>query len=281
MQRIEFYDDFRLLLKEYYIEQKKRFPNFSYRYFCNKAGLKSPSHFREIIGGSRKLTSKMLDAFIKGMNLTETDARYFAALVGFNQSKNATEKQQLLMQIRGLKRKVRQALVSTDQYEYYSKWYNVIIRELACQFDWHDDYNLLAKSVIPTVRKSQAKASIEFLVKAGFLEKHSDGRYYQREPAITSGSEVSSLGIRAYNRFMAERAQKAIDEFPTTERDIQTLTVGISRDGYRLIKQEMQEFISRVVRIVDDDKKADMVYNVNVHLFPLSASTTNKQAGNE
>ena len=51
--------------------------------------------------------------------------------------------------------------------------------------------------------------------------------YIQSEPAITSGSEVCSLGFRNFNRIMAERAQKAIEEFPTSERDIQSLTVGI------------------------------------------------------
>jgi len=270
MKRIEFYDDFREYLKDYYLERKEKFPHFSYRYFCNKAGLKSPSHFREIISGSRKLTSKMLDAFIKGMGLTETDARYFTTLVSFNQTKNATQKQQFLMQLRGYKRKVKQSLVSTDQYEYYSKWYNVVIRELACQINWNDDYELLSKSVIPHIKKNEAKESVEFLLRAGFLEKRADGNYYQADPAITSGSEVSSLGIRSYNKFMANLAVDAIEEFPTTERDIQSVTIGISQDGYRLIKQEMQEFISRVVRIVDDDRHADQVYNVNVHLFPVS-----------
>jgi uncharacterized protein (TIGR02147 family) len=281
MQRIEFYDDFRLYLKDYYFEHKKRFPYFSYRYFCNKAGLKSPSHFREIINGSRKLTSKMLDAFIKGMQLTDTDARYFTSLISFNQSKNATEKQQLLMQLRGMKRKVKQALVTTDRYEYYSKWYNVIIRELACILEWNGDYERLAKAVVPSIRKKEAQESVEFLLRAGFLEKRKDGRYYQREPAITSGSEVSSMGIRAYNRFMAERACKAIDGFPTTERDMQTLTIGISGEGYRLIKQEMQEFVNRVVRIVDDDKKPERVYNINIHLFPMSAAEGKNEADDE
>jgi len=270
MQRIEFYDDFKDFLRDYYGDQKKRFPHFSYRYFCNKAGLTSPSHFREIISGKRKLTSKMLDAFIKGIGLTDTGAQYFTTLVGFNQSKNATQKQQLLLQLRGLKRKVEQALVSTDHYEFYSKWYNVIIRELACIIDWKDDYGLLAKSIIPPVKKNEARESVEFLLGAGFLEKRSDGRYYQREPAITSGPEVSSLGIRAYNAFMAERAHEAIEAFPPAERDIQTLTIGISNEGYRLVKQEMQEFIGRVVRIVDDDKNPEQVYNVNVHVFPMS-----------
>jgi uncharacterized protein (TIGR02147 family) len=277
MQRIEFYDDFKTYLHDYYQEQKRRFPHFSYRYFCTKAGLKSPSHFLEIITGKRKLTSKMLDAFIKGMALTDTDARYFTALVGFNQSRNSTQKQEFLLQMRGLKRKVKQALVSTDHYEYYSKWHNVIIRELACLLDWKDDYELLAKSIVPPIKKSEAGASVDFLLRAGFLEKRGKGRYAQANPAITSGPEVCSLGIRSYNRFMAERARQAIDEFPTTERDIQSLTIGISADGYRLIKQEMQEFLHRVVRIVDDDRDPKQVYNVNVHLFPMSVPTNSRE----
>ena len=80
---------------------------------------------------------------------------------------------------------------------------------------------------------------------------------------------------------MAERARKAIDEFPTVERDIQSLTVGISKETFRLIKQEMQEFFSRVVRIVDDDKNADRVYNVNVHLFPMSVRQPHGESGDE
>jgi uncharacterized protein (TIGR02147 family) len=277
MQRIEFYDDFRKYLQDYYDDRKKRFHHFSYRYFCKKAGLKSPSHFLEIVNGKRTLTSKTLDSFIKGMALTDSDARYFTALVHFNQSRNSTEKQQFLEQMRGFKRKVRQALVSTDRYEYYSKWHHVVIRELACCIDWNNDYEILAKAVIPPIKKAEARESVEFLTGAGFLEKRSDGRYAQREPAITSGSEVCSLGIRAYNRFMAGRAQAAIEEFPTTERDIQSLTIGISSQGYRLIKQEMQEFISRIVRIADDDKNGDRVFNVNVHLFPVSVQK--KSAG--
>jgi uncharacterized protein (TIGR02147 family) len=280
MQRIEFYDDFRVYLREFYEDQKKRFPHFSYRYFCGKAGLKSPSHFIEIMDGRRKLTSKMLDSFIKGLGLSESDARYFTILVHFNQSKNGTEKQQLLLQMRGMKRKVKQALISTDYYEYYSNWYNIIIRELACLIDWNDDYDLLAKSVIPAIKKNEARESIQFLMGAGFLKKE-QGRYVQTEPALTSGSEVCSMGIRNYNRFMAERAQKAIEEFPTTERDIQSLTVGISKQTFSLVKQEMQEFFSRVVRIVDDEKNADRVYNINVHLFPMSVESSRGDQDNE
>jgi hypothetical protein len=36
-----------------------------------------------------------------------------------------------------------------------------------------------------------------------------------------------------------------------------------------------------VVRIVDDDKNPQQVYNVNVHLFPLSAAEKENEAGDE
>ena len=71
------------------------------------------------------------------------------------------------MQMRGLKRKVKQASISADFYDYYfSKWYNIIIRELACCIDWNDDYELLAKSIVPPIKKNEARESVEFLINA-------------------------------------------------------------------------------------------------------------------
>ena len=75
---------------------------------------------------------------------------------------------------------------------------------------------------------------------------------------------------------MAEQAQKAIEEFPTTERDIQSLTIGISKESYRSIKQEMQEFLSRVGGS-SMTTKAPHGYNLNVHLFPMSVPQPGKE----
>jgi uncharacterized protein (TIGR02147 family) len=223
------------------------------------------------MNGKRKLTSKNIESFIKGLGLNESDARYFAALVQFNQSSSPIEKQQLLAQIRGFKRKVQQAAVPIDTYDYYSEWYHIVIREQVCITDWKGDYKLLARSLSPSIATEQARDSVKFLLSKGFIRKCDDGHWEQCDPAITSGSEVASLGVRTFNRLMASRAVKAIDEFSPVERDMQSLVVGISDDGYKLIKQEIQEFMGRVIRIVDDDKKADRVYNINMHLFPVSS----------
>jgi uncharacterized protein (TIGR02147 family) len=270
MDRIETYTDYRKFLQDFYEEKKKQLPCFSYRYFCNKAGISSPALYREVVEGKRNLTDKTIPLFIKGMNLTENDGRFFSSLVHFNQSENSIDKKYYLDQMNVLSRKISQQVIPMDQYEYYSKWYYPVLRELACLIDWKEDYRILAQSVVPSIKKSDAKEGIEFLLEKGFLKKMTKGKYIQTEPAITSGSEVASLGVRTFNETMARRGLSAINEFSKDIRDIRTVTIGVSDDSYNMIKDEIKEFISRVIRIVDNDKKSDKVYNLGVQLFPLS-----------
>ncbi len=276
MNRIETYTDYREYLKDFYEDRKQKLSIFSYRYFCIKAGIKSPTLFKEIVQGKRSLTSNTIQAFIKGLGLTPTDAQYFIALVHFNQSTNSQEKTQFLEQMRSLRRKVTQQLVPLDQYEYYSQWYYTVLRELACILDWNDDYGTLAKAIDPPIKKSEARNGIKFLLDKGFLKKNQDGTYSQINPAITSGSEVASIGVRSFNETMAKYGVEAINKFPKSERDIRSLVIGVSPKNYALIKEEIREFINRIIRLVDDDCQAERVYDINVQLFPLS---TNKSEG--
>ncbi|MBN1575858.1 MAG: TIGR02147 family protein [Chitinispirillaceae bacterium] len=270
MERIETYTDFRLFLRDYYKDRKKRFPFFSYRYFCLKAGLKSPTIFKEVVDGKRNLTSKMLPLFNKGLDLSPMDANYFIALVHFNQSKSMEEKTRYLEQMQALKRKIPQEIVPIDQYALYSKWYLLILRELACIIPWKGDYGILAKGVNPPIKKSEAQEGMRFLIQKGFLKLREDGTYMQTSQAITSGSEVTSIGIRNFNEKMTRRGADAVHEFPQSMRDIRTMVIGISPESYPMIKHEIREFMDRVALIVDNDRSSDRVYNIGVQLFPVS-----------
>jgi uncharacterized protein (TIGR02147 family) len=271
MERIETYTDFRQFLRDYYHDRKKRFSFFSHRYFCLKAGLRSPTVFKEIVDGKRNMTSRMLPLFLKGLDLGPLDAQYFITLVHFNQSKSIEEKTHYLEQMQGLKQKIPQEIVPIDQYSLYSKWYLLILRELACIYPWNGDYGLLAKTVCPPIRKSEALEGVRFLVQKGFLKPGGDGTYYQASQAISSGSEVTSIGIRNFNKTMTRRGADAIDEFAQTLRDVRTMIIGISAESYPLIKHEIREFMDRVARIVDNDRASDRVYNLGIQLFPVSA----------
>lgn len=270
MKRIEFYNDYREYLREYYAEQKTRFPHFSYRYFCNKSGITSPALFKEVVEGRRNLTERTTESFIKGLGLSEVDANYFRTLVHYNQTDNEQEKTLILERLRGLRRKVKQQLIPKNLYRYYSNWYYPAIRELACIIDWKDDFTFLADLLEPPISEQQAREALSYLSENGFIHKTIDGRYEQSDPAITTGSEVISDAIRKFNETLAHKGAESVENFPPTERDVRAIVAGISRKSYLLIKEEIRDFFSRTIRIVDDDKDADRVYSLNVQLFPLS-----------
>ena len=272
MEKISFYTDYRKYLKDFFEESKKHKRGFSLRAFNLRAGVISPSFFLEVIQGKRNLSDRALTGCIKGLKLNQSDSKYFSALVNYNQSKRPEEKQLFLEKMRGLRRRVKEKIVPLDLYDYYAKWYNIIIREQASLLPWKDDYKLLAKSLYQPISVDEARESIRLLLKLGFLKREADGSYVQSDPVVTTGSEVVSLAVREFNRKMAEFGEKAINLFPPSERDISSLVVGVSKQGYSLIKEEIQDFKERIKRIAINDDLSEDVYNINVQLFPMAKS---------
>jgi uncharacterized protein (TIGR02147 family) len=71
----------------------------------------------------------------------------------------------------------------------------------------------------------------------------------------------------------------SIQKTSPDQRDISSLTLGVSKKTYAHCKNEIKEFKDRIKRIVEQDKKSDRVYNLNIQLFPLSQPfTTNGDA---
>lgn len=269
VERIEAYTDYRQFLKDFYEDRKSRPRGFSYRQFCQKAGLTSPSLLKEVMDGKRNLTESTIAQFSQGLGLTEGDAAFFAALVRFNQSVDPGLKQQCLEQMRWLRRQITTAVVPMDRYDYYSKWYLPVLRELAPLRDWNDDWPALARRVRPRIRAKEAREGIELLLKLGFLRQ--DGsRWIQAEPVIGTGGEVDSLAVRAGNREYARMGAQSIDELPLAERDVSTLIVGLPNFARSLVKQEIREFKERLIRLAQDHPDSDDVFAVNVQFFPLS-----------
>lgn len=269
MKSLEQYIDYREYLKDYYADRKKRSASFSYRQFSQKAGVRSPSLLREVTEGRRNLTETSIQQFSKGLGLTETDAKIFAALVHYNQAQDPSTRQQWLEAMRGLRRRVKASFVPLENHEYYSRWYIPVVRELACRIDWKGDYRILARRLRPAITAVEAQQAVDLLLRMGFLEKLS-GSWIQPDPALTTGHEVDSRHVRAGNLQFATLGADSIEQVPPSRRDVSTIVVGVSQDGFRRIKEEIRLFKERVARIAEDDETADSVCAVNVQLVPHS-----------
>jgi uncharacterized protein (TIGR02147 family) len=277
MPILEEYVDYRQFLRDYYEETKKRFPFFSYRYFSRRAGINSPAFYKAVASGERGLTERTIPAFVKGLGLTAQQGDFFRELVFFTQARTGKQKQEHLERMRGLLPKVAEKVLPAGYYAYYSRWYHIALREQVCLLDWKEDYAFLARSLRPTISVREAKAAVKLLMDLGLLRRNAEGRYEQTDRHLTSGAEVVTLAVRQVNEQFAVLGAEAINRFPATRRDASSLVVGLAPETYPLIKVAIQEFKDKVKRLISLQGTPTAVYNLNVHLFPLSEGDASKE----
>jgi uncharacterized protein (TIGR02147 family) len=270
MEKIFKYIDYRKFLSDYYSEKKKTTHFFSYRYFSNKANIKSPVFLKQVIEGQRNLTLQAIEKFIGALNLNKKEATFFRHLVQFNQSKTAFEKQEHYSVMLSMIDYVNEHRLTADQYIYFEKWHNSAVRELVCLHDFRDNWDLLAKSVRPAISPKDAKQSVQLLVRLNLVKKQKNGVYKQTNSAITSGSEMLSLARRSFNSTMLLLARDSNESLPPDARNISGITMGISKACYDVLLAELAAFKERIVSIVNRDEESSRVYQFNFQLFPLS-----------
>ena len=270
MRSIFEYIDYRKYLSDYYAFKKSTTRAFSYRYFSRKAGFGSPVFLKLVIEGQRNLSRASIEKFCSALLLTKKEAMYFKNLVLFEQSKTADEKQEHYAVLRSIENAVSEKSLEADQYDYFSNWYNVVVRELVTLFNFKDNYQLLSQTVFPPITSREAEKSVELLKRLHLLRKKPDGTYVQADTAITTTGDIGLMAVRQFNREMVLLAAKAIDLLSRDKRNISGITVGISPTMYKIICTEINAFKDRIVSLVHRDETSSAVYQLNVQLFPVS-----------
>lgn len=262
------YTDYRNFLLDYYNDRKRLNRRFTYRLFCQLAGIKSPGHLKLIIEGEANISPKLARQFCAAMAFNKRSSEYFVNLVLFNQAKSHDAAKVPLEKMLSLG-ELSVRLVDADRYEYYKTWYHSVIRALVEFVNIKDDYDLLAKTIEPSISPTQARRSVELMLKLGLIVRTTDGFLRPAQAVIDTGLQGGSTAITNYGLATLDLARRAIGELSEKQRKFSWVTVGVSSKGYGEILDKIREFRSDVARIAAADT-ADRVYQVNIQLFPLS-----------
>jgi uncharacterized protein (TIGR02147 family) len=274
MKLIYTYIDYRKYLADYYQEKKETTRHFSYRYFAQRASIKSPAFLKDVILGKRNLTSDVTEKCIVALNLNKKEGRFFRHLVLFNQAKSAAEKQDAYSVMLSMMNSVNEHHLTKKQYIYFEKWYYSVIRELVCIHDFKGNFDLLAQSVKPSITTAEARKAVALLCDLSLIIRQADNTYKQQDLAITSDDAMVALARRSFNSEMLMLAKNANETFPVSERNISGITMGISKACYDVLLAEVAAFKERIKAIVNQDTESSHVYQLNIQLFPLSTDLT-------
>jgi uncharacterized protein (TIGR02147 family) len=263
------FTDYRQFLKAYYQFQKKKNPAFSHRYFALRAKMNSSGFYKNVMDGKRSLGRSLIVRFVEAMSLRKKESDYFENMVYFNEAKTVNEKRIYFERMMSL-RKLDAYVVQSSQFEFYSKWYYSAIRELIGLIRFKDDYAALGRLLDPPIRPDQAEKAIKVLEGLKFIAKDEKGIYRQSQNHITTGSEVESLNVANFQIACMDLAKDAIDRHAAANRDMSTLTLSLSKPAFEAFKEEIIAFRKRLLVMEQQFPKADRVYQLNTHFFPLS-----------
>jgi len=265
------YLDYRAFLRDHYLFQKARGRGFSYRAFSRRAGLRSPNYLKLVIDGDRNLSgAEMAMRFATACGLEGEAAGYFVDLVAFNQAAGASERNAAYARLTTFKRYRKAHRLELAQAAYHSTWYLPAIRELAAREDFEADPAWVAVRLRPAISVAEARRALDALFELGLLVKDASGRVQQGEPLVTTGPQTTSLHIGNYHRAMMERAAASIDEVPASRRDISSLTLCMSPEGARRLKERIARFRRELLELSALETDPREVVQVNFQLFPLT-----------
>jgi len=92
------YEDYRVLLHDWFWASKNLNPKFSFRYVSRHLGLSSPNHFHLVISQRRHLSAQIFEKVMRLMKLNSFDKQYLKILFKECQAKTATDRDKLRAQ---------------------------------------------------------------------------------------------------------------------------------------------------------------------------------------
>lgn len=263
------YFDYRKLLRDLYLDKRAQNPKVSFRYICLKTGIKSAGYLYNIVSGRSKLPLHLVLQLSQFFGLGRAEAEFLDLLVQFNEAKKPNEKAHLFDRILKLK-KSKVKTLDPSYFELFSHWYYVVIRELLDFYEFKGDFRELAKMTSPPITPKEAMRAIQVLESVGLIRKNEAGRYERLDALISSGDEVRSMAVFHFQKATLNLARRAFDVFGLEERDISTLTIGISHQNFARVKEILRNSRREIMELAKFDDRADTVYQLEFFAFPVT-----------
>ncbi len=264
------YLDYRTYLKDLFAFRKQQDSFFSYRYFSGKAGFASPNFLKLVIENQRNLSHTGIRKVARGFGLKGQELDFFENLALMNQATSHEDRNHYYRKMIAVEGYKKAHKIAKESYEYFSKWYYPVIREIVTFGNGDLTAEEIASLLQPKITKNQAVTAINLLLKLKLIRKNSEGKWEQTSQDISTGPEVKSLVVANFHKEMMKLAAASIDNVPAQQRDIGAVTLSIDRKNLSELKSRVVAFRKELLAYAGGNEDPDRVVQINIQVFPLS-----------
>jgi uncharacterized protein (TIGR02147 family) len=245
-------------------EKTKKNSQFSLRAFARLVDV-SPAVLSRVLSGKRKLTFnlavRIADALVLGP--AERELLYSFYLT-HSEDEASTEIK-------------KEKELSIDCFNAMKEWYHYGITQLLYVESFNEDPKWIAKML--SISELEAKLAIDRLIRLEILDRDENGKLYRTATHLATTTDIASAGIRHFQRQILEKSIESLETDDIKERDITSITIAINEDRIEEAKKEIKKFRMKMSEFLSTGEKT-RVYNLGIHLIPLSKSTTGESNEN-
>lgn len=264
--------DYRAFLLAFVSHLRESDRHFSYRKLALKAGFRTPNYLRLVADGTRSLSPEGASRFARALGLGAKEHEAFETLVLLDRARNDEDRNRHLARLRRFAGKG--AARQLTQYDLYSTWYAVPIREMVSLSDFSTDPTWIAKRIHPPITPAQAEAALELLLGAGLLERTRGGKIRRTDAHVATPPTVASLAVRNFHRAMLEHAKASLERLPTSARHVSGVTLTLSAEQYAALCRRIDEFRNEVLHAFDTKGtprgEAREVFHMGLQVIPVT-----------
>jgi len=271
--------NYRTYLRDKLIEKKKINPQFSLRSFSKVLGVQ-PTFLSYILNGKRDLSDEMIEQFIERLKISGKEAKIFELIVKLEKTKNVSIKNKILETLKQIDpSRSQQRDLTVEHFTLISEWHHYVIFMLIDieDFDW----------TIPNVASAvgvntfEVKHALERLRSLDLIEYKDEERPVKIETRILAKSTQSSSATRKYHSQLLKMTEIALDNCPAQDRFNGSEIVTLSEDQVAEAAEIFEECFKKVFSLAKQNVKHKKVYQVGIHLFPVSRLKQNTGVKNE
>lgn len=262
-------------------EKKQKDSNFSFTVLARLLKVRSPSLLAMIARGERFPQLDLLAKISEYIKLSEAEAAYVDALVGFQKSKDPATKEKFAERLRILNPSNDRVVLELDAFSYIAQWHHLSILELTNLPHFVESTEVISQWLGTTVSPDMVAQSLELLQRLGLLQRDDSGRLRRTVKILKTPTNIPSASVRLFHKQMMMRAHQAIDRQSVEERIFLGLTIPIAQENLNSAHKRIREFWDAFAsEFYQKSSAPDEVYHLGVHLFRVSDSKVKSETKN-
>jgi uncharacterized protein (TIGR02147 family) len=244
--------DFRSFLADWFESEKVRRGRFSKAAVSRLLGLpNSRNYFSDLLGG-RPLSETFQERLVRVLALDRDQARYFRALVEWEQA-TLPERREAALQVFAEYRRPAGTVLATHQMEYFRNWRHGAVRAVLDTDDFGDEPGRIARRLRPRLTAAEARESLRLLERLGLISRDERGFWKPTDRSISAPEGREDAFVLDLQIQQIDLAKQRILSKDGQPRLVATNVVSVSASGYLRLLERMDKFRAEIRTLVLED----------------------------